>query len=225
MNKTVRRIQEDFKFYMDAFIEQEMLIDSNALEVQTSKDQTTITWAGSSGLSYLFSEYSSIKQYIDTLNNRDFTFCLADGALIQICYQVAKDEIIYHRLCYVPCPFDFKPEEWPGISLADIPSLLTDQDLINGARLASPIRFDFDAEFSDERHSHSHLSLNKKTCRIPAYGPVSLGHFLRFVLRYFYEDEFDAGSWWAEVQPKLYKRTLNFPSPHEIHIESAIGFE
>lgn len=220
-----QRISENFHGFLDLLIERNLLIDSNPLLLIKSIKGTNLTWSTSTGLSYLFTDYASIDQYVEILNRRDFNFCLYDGGLIQIEYFIKDDEIFKHRLCYIPCPFSYDPLSWEGIALSDIPSMMSASDLLKDARLTSPIRFDFDAEFSDEKHAFSHLTLNKSSCRVPAYGPISLGHFFRFILRYFYEVEFDLGLGWEEFRPKLYSRTLIHPSPHEMHIESAIGFE
>ena len=220
-----QRICENFQSFLDVLIERKLLIDSNQLLSTKSSKGTRLTWSTSTGLAYLFTDHASIEQYIEVLNRRDFNLCLYDGGLIQIDYFIEDDEIIRHRLCYIPCPFHYDPSDWEGIALSDIPSMMTATDLLKDAKLNSPIRFDFDAGFSDDKHAFSHLTLNKNSCRVPAYGPISLGHFFRFVLRYFYEDEFDLGIGWEEFRPKLYSRTLGYPSPHEMHIESAVGFE
>ncbi|MDB5823094.1 MAG: hypothetical protein JWR21_1798 [Herminiimonas sp.] len=219
-----RRILDDFNLFLDELTEGGLLIDGNPLVALRFKNKARLSWSASANLAYLFTEHSSIEQYVEVLQRRDFSFCLFDGGLIQVDYTVEDDEVVAHRLCYIPCPFEYEPSQWLGIPLADIPSMMSVDEFIKLTRLSSPIRFDFDSEFSDEKHAHSHLTLNKQTCRIPAYGPISLGHFLRFILRYFYEPQFDAGNWLADVRPKLYTRTLLHPSPHEFHIESAIGF-
>lgn len=219
-----RRILDDFTLFLDELTERGLLIDGNPLIAFHFKNKTRLSWSTSANLAYLFTEHSSIEQYVEVLQRRDFSFCLFDGGLIQVDYTIEDDEVVAHRLCYIPCPFEYEPSQWLGIPLAEIPSMMSVGEFIKSARLSSPIRFDFDSEFSDEKHAHSHLTLNKQTCRIPAYGPISLGHFLRFILRYFYEPQFDAGNWLADVRPKLYTRTLPHPSPHEIHIESSIGF-
>lgn len=220
-----RRIIEDYSLFTDALTEKELLIDANSLAQYQLEGCERISWSRYGNLAYLFTDYSTIEQYTQILNNRDFNFCFSDGGLVQIDYTIKADEVIKHRLCYIPCPFSYTPSEWPGISLSDIPSLMGADDFFRNAKLASPIRFDFDAEFKDEKHAHAHLTLNKQTCRIPAYGPVSLGHFFRFIVRYFYEETLEIGEWLAEIRPRLYSRTLEHPSPHEIHIDSAVGFE
>ncbi|AYQ36685.1 hypothetical protein BLA9940_07002 [Burkholderia aenigmatica] len=225
MASKVRRITEDYKLFVDALTEKELLIDSNPLAQYQVEGCDRISWSRAGNLAYLFTDYSSIEQYVQVLNNRDFNFCFIDGGLAQIDYTIKGDEVIKHRLCYIPCPFSYNPADWPDIPLSDIPSMMGPEDFLRNAKLASPIRFDFDSKFQDERHAYSHVTLNKQTCRIPAYGPVSLGHFFRFVIRYFYEETVEMGEWLADVRPRLYSRTLEHPSPHEIHIDSAVGFE
>lgn len=224
MDSTVRRLLEDFHFFLEALAERGLLIDANNLVPRVSKSGTVVTWGSGANLSYLFSEYASIGQYVQMLENRDFCLCLSDGALIQIAYLVEEGEVQSHRLCYVPCPFEYNSAEWPGFTLSEIPAMMAASDFLYSARLASAVRFDFDANHSDGRHAHSHVTINKATCRIPAYGPISLGHFFRLILRYFYEEHFDIDSWSDAPRPQLYARTLSHPSPHEIHIESAIGY-
>ena len=225
MSSLVKQIRSEFQQFLDVVSEREMLIDSNPLVLKESSEGSWLSWASSSGLSYLFDDYASIDQYLQILNRRDFSFCMYDGGLLQVDYFFVNDEIVKHRLCFTPCPFGYKPSDWEGYSLSEIPSMMSAADLLKDARLASPIRFDFDADFSDEKHAYSHLTLNKSSCRVPAYGPVSLGHFFRFVLRYFYDDHLDSDAEISELRPRLYSRTLGQPRPHEMHIESSVGFE
>lgn len=230
----LHQVMEDYQSFMDALIDRELLIDANPLEAlqHTDIDEsgkkialTTISWAGSSGLSYLFSDYASIKQYQETIRRRDYNFCLADGAIIQLRYKFDDTKIIYHRLCYTPCPYPYSPEDFGDIGLADIPDLMGASDFISNTRLVSPIRFDFDFYFTDDKHAKSHLSLNKQTCRIPAYGPISLGHFMQFIFRYFYEEDYDDNGWWPAVRPRVTAKTLGYPRPHEFHLESSVEFD
>ena len=234
MRVLARRILDEHQAFMEALVERELLIDANPLEASEyqvvdqegkASRQTSLVWAGSSGLSYLFSDYASIGQYLEAVKRRDYNFCLVDGSIIQIHYRMEEDEIKYHRLCFHPCPYPFPLDSHEGLGLADIPDLMNARELLTGIRLASPIRFDFDSEFCDDKHAHSHLTINRQGCRVPAFGPVSLGHFMRFVFRYFYEAEFDSPGWWPEVQPKVFTKTLDHPAPHEFHIESSIGFD
>jgi hypothetical protein len=98
---------------------------------------------------------------------------------------------------------------------------LSESDLKSRLRLVSPIRFDFDSRISDPLHHCSHVTTLKSTCRIPAYGPVSVGHFIRFVLTHFYQEEILEDSL-EELDALMYGRTLHVPPGHELFLESSI---
>lgn len=224
MDQLTSQILRDYQWAMDELIERELLIDSNSLVPFVSQQRTVLSWSAGAHLSYLFDEYSNLDSYRAILDQRNFCLCFSDGGLVQIRYDIEDRAILNHRLCYFPCPFSFAPEDSEDISLSELPLLFSADELRSRIRLASPIRFDFDAELADDRHAHSHVSLNKVSCRLPAYGPVSLGHFLRFVLRYFYETEFSVLNEWEDLKPRLYRRTLPYPPPHELHLETAANY-
>lgn len=226
MASLIADISRDFRSILDRLVDLEMLRDNNQLIEFSSKDETVLSWSRNPSLSYLFGTYSSMEQYKMILDNRDFCFCFDDGGIVQMSYIVNKDEIVWHRLSYYPCPFRFTSEEVSEISLSEISELFSANDLRDRIRLVSPVRFDFDAKVCDEKHAQSHLTINKDTCRLPLYGPISPGHFMRFILRYFYEDEFSSefhGDW---VKPRFYGRTLPHSSmalnPHEFYVDTSI---
>lgn len=224
MDPVASEIIRDYRWAQDELIERGLLMDAGSLVPFESQQRTVLSWSGGAQMSYLFGEYSTIDHYRAILDLRDFCLCFSDGGLVQIRYEIQDRVIVGHRLCYFPCPFSFTSEDSEGIALSEVPLLFSAEELRMRIRLASPIRFDFDAELVDSRHAYSHVSINKESCRLPAYGPVSLGHFLRFIVRYFYETEFRSLSEWEELKPKFYRRTLPHPSPHELHLETAVSY-
>jgi hypothetical protein len=224
MDALASRLLREFQIALDELIERELLLDANPLSALETHSHTTLSWSSGAHLSYLFGEYQRIAQYQAILDGRDFSMCMFDGGLLQIRYDVADEQVIQHRLSYFPCPFTFTDDELEGFSLSELPLLFAADELRARVRLTTPVRFDYDAENSDERHAHSHMSFNKVTCRVPAYGPLSIGHFVRFVLRYFYEAEFTDLAAWEELQPRLYYRTLPYPPPHEFHLDTAADY-
>jgi hypothetical protein len=224
MDTLASQILRDYTWALDELIDRELLIDSNLLVPFVGHERTVLSWSAGAHLSYLFGEFPALESYCAILDRRDFCFCFGDGGLVQIRYDIEEGAIVNHRLCYFPCPFSFVRQDSEGIALSELPLLFSADELRWRIKLASPIRFDFDAELSDDRHAHSHVSLNKDSCRIPAYGPISLGHFLRFVLRYFYEEEFSTLNQLEELRPRLYRRTLLHPPPHELHFDTAAEY-
>jgi hypothetical protein len=224
MDLLASQILREYQWAMDELIYRELLRDANSLIPFENQHRTVLSWSARAHLSYLFGEYSTMGHYCEILNRRDFCLCFRDGGLVQIKYDIEDDVIVSHRLCYFPCPFSFTSEDSEGLALSELPLLFSAKELQMRIKLASPIRFDFDAEMVDDRHAYSHVSINKESCRLPAYGPVSFGHFLRFVLRYFYETEFASFDEWAELKPRLYQRTLPYPPPHEFHLETESSY-
>lgn len=224
MASIIGKLQRDYAAVFDELVERGLLRDFNRFSAHKTQYSSTLSWTGNPQLSYLFGDYSSLEHYQLILRNRDYCFCFSDGGVVQMLYIVGPKGITYHRLCYFPCPFDFSLDEVGEISLEEFPLLFNADELRQRIRLGSPLRFDFDAEFGDERHANSHLTVNKASCRVPVFGPVSPGHFLRFVLRYFYESEIEIDSVEKCSKPRFYNRTLSHPPPHEVYMDTAFNY-
>lgn len=216
-------IMREAKAALELLAENQLLIDANPLSLEVHDKFELLSWNNKANISYLFAEYSTLEQYLKVVENRDFLYLFHDGGVVQVFFRVEEDCIVRHRLCYYPCPFQFNAEDWAGVSIAEIPTLMSAEEILRSVRMATPVRFDFDANFSDEKHAHSHFTINRSTCRVPAYGPVSFGHFLRFVLRYFYERDIEITEEWEDFRPKFYSRTLTIQAFHELHIDTAMG--
>jgi hypothetical protein len=123
--------------------------------------------------------------YNEQVERRAFTMMFLDGAIAQLSYRFDNEQLLTHRLAYLPAP--------------DLESYQTDPELyIQGVHyleavghqvVAVPLRFDFDARpgVSSEDHPLSHLTLGQyKHCRIPVSGPLAPAAFLDFIVRSFY---------------------------------------
>ena len=221
-NKLVAQIRAEVLYGIDLLVDRELVIDTNNVVVGEAAGRYTITWGPHARLAYLFGTYTSLNQYIALVLNRDYTALLVDGSALQIHYAVEGDEIISHRLCYFPCPFIVDPAEIDDYGLTEIPDLLSDKEFKSRLKLVTPIRFDFDLSLQDDIHYHSHVTAGKDSCRIPAFGPLSVGHFLYFVLGYFYQEHFPTDDAFEDLEPTLLGRTLNNPPGHRLFFDTAI---
>jgi len=130
-----------------------------------------------------------IDEYLDYLQRGDYTCVLSDGALLQLSFTFRRRRLIKHRLCFYPCPVLVAGDQVSGeLSLQDLVEMTLAEKVRDRVRLRSPLRFDFDGDAARRGHSASHLHLAYTECRWPVYGPLSLGHFVRFVFRHFYPD-------------------------------------
>lgn len=197
------------------------LFNFSYFDSEHKRNVNHLTWNSSAKLSYLFGEYLSVDQYLQVLQNRDFVILFSDYSVLQLEYKIAGNDILTHRLCYMPSPVNFDPEFMFDYSALDYVNDLGSDGLRQSLRMVTPVRFDFDSNFRDDKHEYSHLTLNKDTCRVPGYGPVSFGHFFKFIIRYFYEDYFFKIDW-KEILPEVYIKTIDHPRPHELYFDSSI---
>jgi hypothetical protein len=81
-------------------------------------------------------------------------------------------------------------EDVQDFGLVDYIDLLTHEDLISRMRFDGPVRVDFDGDSARPGHPAAHLTISRDSCRVPLFGPLSVGHFVRFVFGNFYQE------WW-----------------------------
>jgi hypothetical protein len=181
----VRRITE-FGYLL---IERGFALDARAHRLLTlSKDEAAIIWSKSGGQGMMISNPARLKDYIDLIDTKNYSYLMMDGAIIQMSFLFTKEKIAGHRLLYYPCPFELDNEliNETGSSIVDfikevcLPSI--EKDII----LKSPIRFDYAPEAAKDYHPSSHVTINNSDCRIPVRAPMRFDQFIRFILENFY---------------------------------------
>ena len=151
-----------------------------------------ITWANNKSVpGWLFrTDAGTIEEYRGWIEHSGYAAVLLDGAILQISFDFSGDELVGHRLLYFPCPFDFDRSLLMGtdLSMVEIIDLYADPVSPGEFRLRSPVRFDYTkAEISPD-HPPSHMTFQWRRVRVPVSAPLSLGHFVHFVFKYFYPD-------------------------------------
>lgn len=175
-------------------------------------NQSAITWADAPTNLFdtLSGDYCSLPEYRYLLEKGYYHGLLFDGSIIQLCCLFQGNDLIKHRFLYYPCPIIF-PEDELGLFQSSIDVLhLLDlyitkeakqmqsyiensgfQGYCGRLRLFAPIRFDYDLKAKKINHSASHMTVNNEDCRIPVFGPISEGLFIRFILRNFYPQKWE----------------------------------
>lgn len=158
-----------------------------------------VVFQGVGSLSMALKKGGYSEAYARLLAERAYNARLADGALIQMAYELRGRHLRRHRLAYLPGvgsgPFQRSPE----LYLADE----SFGDVAAAPALSIPLRFDFHA--SDERHRvlehpKCHLTLGDwPECRIPVSAPVPPAVFVDFLLRSFYDTR---SMRWSERLPR-----------------------
>jgi hypothetical protein len=188
-------------------LENKLAIDSNSAIVRKFGHNSILTWANAPDnlFSPSFGQYSTITEYRHFIQNRYYHCILFDGSIIQFGYSFNNNSLVKHRNCYYPCPINITSTDFdniqPGDDFVTLFDLLLDNELDafkigtfkpefsnlqHLFKLSSPFRFDYDPEAQTNTHPASHLHLVSEDCRWPIYGPISVGHFVRFVFRHFY---------------------------------------
>ena len=181
---TLRRVREE----IDDFLQRLLAIDLASYVQPVTIDEGTgrVGWPTRSGVPFLASRGPATwLDYRHWIENGQFSALLRDGALIQVTYDVADGDLRGHRLAYVPCPFQFEPDDLDSmdpVELCDLYGSGPSDQIV----LASTIRFDYDPEAAEDGHPATHLSLNTPDCRIACVAPLRIGIFAEIVLGHFY---------------------------------------
>ena len=155
-----------------------------------------VTWAGEDTSVARYGEVAALQDYIDQLNGQQYVAVLYDGAILQLSYEFNYDRLVKHRLLFWPCPVQFNEEDLNEFNLSDLVELaLASDEVTNRVCLVNPIRFDYDRDACRPDHPASHAHLGRSACRIPVRAPLSVGHFVDFVFREFYPQEWRSYEW------------------------------
>ncbi len=184
-----------------------LAIDSNSAIIRKYGRTSMVTWANAPQnlFDILIGQFATVTEYRSFIQNRLFHCMLFDGAIIQFGYLFSNNTLVKHRNCYYPCPLTIPSSDIESIQAGDdfvtlfdlrldqeidsLKSGISKSDFSNVQhllRLSTPLRFDFDSNTQTYTHSASHLHLLDEECRWPVFGPLSIGHFVRFIFHHFY---------------------------------------
>ena len=153
-----------------------------------------VTFDGARQVSAALGNASYVEVYEVFARDRVFNAKLLDGALIQMMYRFADNELEQHRLAFFPAPhleqFERDPDAYREDQLYAA--------IVGRSVLPLPVRFDFDARDDRHReimHPKSHLTLGEYAeCRIPVSAPLTPHRFIDFILRNFYRSRSGEGA-------------------------------
>jgi len=176
-------------------ITEQLIISSFSIrENYVAHSEGDIYWSGYKNIAFTLKKQPYDVIYEQCIKEKAYNFILLDNALIQMMYRIVDNQIVSHRLAYLPHPnflnYQDSPEDFEELFYGN--ELFT--DIIEKRVLTVPIRFDFDVDnlkHVEFDHAKSHITLgNYKNCRIPATKPITPNRFMLFVLRSFYFDRF-----------------------------------
>ena len=165
-----------------------LCIDQNYPSENKDGADRSITFGNGADLSIVLKNVPYVDVYNTLLARRAFNLKMIDGALVQLQYLFAGNDLQRHRLAFFPSPDLLEYQNDPELYETD--ELYA--DMIAKNVVTVPVRFDYDPKsYADYDHPASHLTLGQyKNCRIPVSGPISPFLFLNFILRSFYNTPF-----------------------------------
>lgn len=162
-----------------------------------------VTWPASMNSSGTLSAlpFGSILEYRQLVLGNQYTALLNDGALLQISMDLSQNNIVGHRMCYYPCPVIVPPDldiaEFDQLDLLFLEEFSAHEQLIGSGttpshvalRLRSPVRFDYAPHAATQSEPASHVHVINEDTRIPVHAAISVGHFVQFVFKHFYPEQ------------------------------------
>lgn len=237
---TARTLLIQINELLSILLAEGLAIDSNSAIIRESGHDSILTWANAPDRLFdaLVGKFASIAEYRNLIENRHYHCMLFDGSIIQFGFLFSNNTLSKHRNCYYPCPLIITSSdieaiqtEYDFVTLFDL--LLTQEidalraaisvsefsNLQNLLRLSTPLRFDFNPRSQTDTHPASHLHMLNEECRWPVFGPISVGHFVRFIFRHFYPNiwsKFDVLRSWGL---QFHTRSITDQERGELFIE------
>lgn len=199
-------------------LEKALAVDSNRAVRLGGGGREWVTWASPQDQEPPLYASASVEEYVRLLRHRQYSVLLRDFAMLQLWLEFERGAPSKHRFCFFPCPVivDDAVEE---LGIADYIDALTTEELMRRTVLDGPIRLDFDRSAAGVGHPAAHLTIARNCCRVPLFGPLSIGHFVRFIFSNFYPD------WWGEFKYlrdwplDWFTRTVTEQERQVLHVE------
>ena len=162
------------------------LADDQRYAFERTNAAIEVTFENATYITHIMGEASYEEAYELLAEQRAFNLKLLDGALVQMEYLFAGNNLAKHRLAFLPSPHLEQYELASEIYEEEH----TFAEILARRVVALPLRFDFDSR--DQRHvevNHpkSHLTLGEyRQCRIPVTSPLTPHCFIEFLLQNFY---------------------------------------
>jgi hypothetical protein len=225
---SVEHVRGDIALLLDALERKRLLAAAPNYPVRRSIGAwEEVSWerAPKEGLRERYGQFATPAEYRMLLENRQYTAVLRDGGMLMMYYRFAvSGRLVAHNLCYYPCPLDVdwdpdteEPEPFvdafDALLARELSCALLEQDIYvdtceSRLLMRAPLRFDYAPEQARDDHSACHVHVAHPDCRIPVFGPVSVGHFVRFVFGNYYRDWLDECGDFAEIPNRFYGREL-----------------
>ena len=187
---------------------------------QVSATQAEVSFDASANFSKILRNIPYTEMYEEIKREQDYNIALADGALIQLQYVFEGEEVIKHRLAFLPSPDLTAYQNDPEIYESDV----IFAEVVAKNVVTTPIRFDFDRDsFVADEHPMAHCTIGQyKNCRIPVSSAVSPYRFFEFILGSFYNTAYRDFGAILGTSGILHPSTITRNEQQKIHINLVV---
>lgn len=187
---TPKDIYKQINQLTDDLIKSGLCLDQNKAVLKSKGKQIDeIGIPSREGMSFFLKSSPYADIYAIANKKRIYNVKMIDGSLLSLHYRFEREEIIAHRLLYLPSPdlnaFQYDSQGYLGDEIYN--------DIVDESVLQVPIRFDFDSNpnvYKEVEHPISHLTLGQyPNCRIPVSSALTPYQFISFIVFNFYQTD------------------------------------
>src|SRR5260370_14700033 len=144
---TPKALANQVRNLLNLLLDSEIAIIINAVVEQHFDHRTRVKWPWQTSTVGMLSSsaFATVTEYRNFVDAQMYSAILFDGAIVQISYDFSGNNLIGHRLCYYPCPFDMDPGLIRIEPLGDLIDMYK-ENRETTTNLRSPCRFDYDHE-------------------------------------------------------------------------------
>lgn len=220
MTTTPKALANQVRNLLSLLLESEIAIIINPVVEERFDQRTRVTWRSRRPEIGLItsSAFATVAEYRDFMDAQTYSAVLYDGAIVQISYDFSGNDLVGHRLCYYPCPFDMDPELIRTEPLSDLIDVYRENNETT-TNLRSPCRFDYDEQNNGTDHPTVHMHMIRANCRWAVSGPLSMGHFIRFIFQHFYPEIWSVHAFLRKwPQERAGRRTIGRLEGLDLHV-------
>lgn len=208
MSKRANILRNEIAEVTRKLIEIKLCVGWNFPDVRKAQGHYQVGLMNDGNFSIALRKQSRQKIHETLIKENLFSMILNDDSIIQMSYLLDNQDLIAHRLTYIPKPYS-----------------LGETDVVReyGGKFTNKpmLRFDFSSLMhEDHYHSYSHLHIGTtEDCRVPVSSPLGPNLFIYFLLRNYYSSE---GKNYFEKYKyesgELFSKTIVACEEQEIHI-------
>jgi hypothetical protein len=222
---------------LTALSEAGLTVDLNYPVIRRAGSQLVVTWPNfvSPPNHTQIGYHGSVPEYRRLVLDRQYNCAMVDGSLLQLTFAFDGGDLVSNRFCYYPCPVSLQDIWEPSeISLLDLFDELLIEEfedmteaVLGGAlpgdgirlNMRGPVRFEFAQAQQSSSHPASHLHLGGQEVRVPVFGALSVGHFLRFVVRHYYPETWSHSATFQRWPQDVSARSITPEEEQQLFLE------